>query len=197
MCTKGYRTTVKSRGEHWARTGPNRTEPGLEPEPEMRNLKNREPDRIGNTGSGSGSGAGPGVRYHQKPDGVFSNAVQMAELDLLLMRRFEKEGNERVVEERAKVAKQTKEYWESHTREPFNHLASGLEDARQHANANMTVMHTGKKCDLVILHIDELLVLKEQFAKGNVLIVMEAFARTTQNVEEAFINTTGTIYKKI
>ncbi|KAJ9540492.1 hypothetical protein OSB04_026998 [Centaurea solstitialis] len=51
-----------------------------------------------------------------REDGVFSNAVRMAELDLLLKRRFEKEWKERVVEERAEVAKQAKLYWESHTR---------------------------------------------------------------------------------
>ncbi|PKI71464.1 hypothetical protein CRG98_008137 [Punica granatum] len=33
-------------------------------------------------------------------------------------------------------------------RETFNHLASWLEDARQHANANMTIMLIGNKCDL-------------------------------------------------
>ncbi|KAI3751999.1 hypothetical protein L2E82_23098 [Cichorium intybus] len=33
-------------------------------------------------------------------------------------------------------------------RETFNHLASWLEDATQHANANMTIMLIGDKCDL-------------------------------------------------
>ncbi|KAH9556178.1 hypothetical protein CY35_07G012100 [Sphagnum magellanicum] len=33
-------------------------------------------------------------------------------------------------------------------RETFNHLASWLEDARQHANSNMTIMLIGNKCDL-------------------------------------------------
>ncbi|KAI3881865.1 hypothetical protein MKX03_036426 [Papaver bracteatum] len=37
----------------------------------------------------------------------------------------------------------------------------------------------------------------EQFAKENCLIFMEASARTAQNVEEAFINTAATIYKRI
>jgi GTPase SAR1 family protein len=30
----------------------------------------------------------------------------------------------------------------------FNHFASWLEDARQHANSNMTIMLIGNKCDL-------------------------------------------------
>ncbi|XP_073153149.1 ras-related protein RABB1c-like [Henckelia pumila] len=33
-------------------------------------------------------------------------------------------------------------------RDTFNHLASWLEDARQHANANMSIMLIGNKCDL-------------------------------------------------
>ncbi|KAJ9552149.1 hypothetical protein OSB04_016194 [Centaurea solstitialis] len=81
-------------------------------------------------------------------------------------------------------------------RETFNHLASWLEDARQHANANMTVMLIGNKCDLAhrrAVSTEE----GEQFAKENGLIFMEASAKTAQNVEEAFINTAGTIYKKI
>ncbi|XP_076900325.1 ras-related protein RABB1c-like isoform X1 [Bidens hawaiensis] len=81
-------------------------------------------------------------------------------------------------------------------RETFNHLASWLEDARQHANANMTVMLIGNKCDLShrrAVSTEE----GEQFAKENGLVFMEASAKTAQNVEEAFINTAGTIYKKI
>ncbi|KAK9152343.1 hypothetical protein Syun_010652 [Stephania yunnanensis] len=81
-------------------------------------------------------------------------------------------------------------------RETFNHLASWLEDARQHANANMTIMLIGNKCDLAhrrAVSTEE----GEQFAKENGLIFMEASAKTAQNVEEAFISTAATIYKKI
>ncbi|XP_026436074.1 ras-related protein RABB1c-like [Papaver somniferum] len=81
-------------------------------------------------------------------------------------------------------------------RETFNHLASWLEEARQHANADMTIMLIGNKCDLShrrALSTEE----GEQFAKENSLIFMEASARTAQNVEEAFINTAATIYKRI
>ncbi|CAN4103095.1 unnamed protein product [Withania somnifera] len=81
-------------------------------------------------------------------------------------------------------------------RETFNHLASWLEDARQHANANMTIMLIGNKCDLAhrrAVSTEE----GEQFAKENGLIFMEASAKTAQNVEEAFIRTASTIYKKI
>ncbi|KAG0462921.1 hypothetical protein HPP92_021397 [Vanilla planifolia] len=81
-------------------------------------------------------------------------------------------------------------------RETFNHLASWLEDARQHANANMTIMLIGNKCDLAhrrAVSTEE----GQQFAKEHGLIFMEASAKTAQNVEEAFINTAATIYKKI
>ncbi|KAF5742819.1 ras-related protein RABB1c-like [Tripterygium wilfordii] len=81
-------------------------------------------------------------------------------------------------------------------RETFNHLASWLEDARQHANSNMTIMLIGNKCDLAhrrAVSTEE----GEQFAKEHGLIFMEASAKTAQNVEEAFIKTAATIYKKI
>ncbi|KAJ6967514.1 ras-related protein RABB1c-like [Populus alba x Populus x berolinensis] len=81
-------------------------------------------------------------------------------------------------------------------RETFNHLASWLEDARQHANANMTIMLIGNKSDLAhrrAVSTEE----GEQFAKEHGLIFMEASAKTAQNVEEAFIKTAATIYKKI
>ncbi|KAE8813949.1 small GTP-binding protein [Hordeum vulgare] len=81
-------------------------------------------------------------------------------------------------------------------RETFNHLASWLEDARQHANANMTIMLVGNKCDLShrrAVSFEE----GEQFAKENGLIFMEASAKTAQNVEEGFVKTAGAIYKKI
>ncbi|CAN7118705.1 unnamed protein product, partial [Brassica rapa subsp. narinosa] len=81
-------------------------------------------------------------------------------------------------------------------REAFNHLASWLEDVRQHANGNMTIMLIGNKCDLAhrrAVTTEE----GEQFAKEHGLIFMEASAKTAQNVEEAFIKTAATIYKKI
>ncbi|CAA6672392.1 unnamed protein product [Spirodela intermedia] len=83
-------------------------------------------------------------------------------------------------------------------RETFNHLASWLEDARQHANANMTIMLIGNKCDLAhrrAVSTEE----GEQFAKENGLIFMEASAKTARmsRRQEAFIKTAATIYKKI
>ncbi|XP_031380879.1 ras-related protein RABB1b [Punica granatum] len=81
-------------------------------------------------------------------------------------------------------------------RETFNHLASWLEDARQHANPNMTIMLVGNKCDLAhrrAVSKEE----GEQFAKENGLLFLEASARTAQNVEEAFVKTAAKILQNI
>ncbi|KAM7268556.1 hypothetical protein ACFE04_010722 [Oxalis oulophora] len=81
-------------------------------------------------------------------------------------------------------------------RETFNHLASWLEDARQHANPNMTIMLVANKTDLAHRRA----VTKEegeQFAKENGLLFLEASARTALNVEEAFIKTAGQILQNI
>ena len=81
-------------------------------------------------------------------------------------------------------------------RETFNHLTQWLEDARQHASANMVIMLIGNKCDL-----EQRREVKreegEAFAREHGLIFMETSAKTAQNVEEAFINTAKEIYKKI
>ncbi|KAL1194605.1 Ras-related protein RABB1a [Cardamine amara subsp. amara] len=81
-------------------------------------------------------------------------------------------------------------------RETFNHLATWLEDARQLANANMTIILIGNKCDLAnrrAVSTEE----GEQFAREHGLMFMEASAKTPKNVEEAFIKTAETIYKRI
>ncbi|KOM56162.1 hypothetical protein LR48_Vigan10g205400 [Vigna angularis] len=81
-------------------------------------------------------------------------------------------------------------------RDTFNHLASWLEDARQHANPNMSIMLVGNKCDLShrrAVSKEE----GEQFAKENGLLFLEASARTAQNVEEAFIRTAAKILQNI
>mmetsp|Transcript_25145 Transcript_25145/g.40327 ORF Transcript_25145/g.40327 Transcript_25145/m.40327 type:complete len:222 (+) Transcript_25145:108-773(+) len=81
-------------------------------------------------------------------------------------------------------------------RETFNHLASWLEDARQHANPNMTIMLIGNKSDIThrrAVSFEE----GEAFAKEHGLIFLETSAKTSDNVEEAFINTARKICEKI
>uniref|UniRef100_A0A915Q4V1 Ras-related protein Rab-2A n=1 Tax=Setaria digitata TaxID=48799 RepID=A0A915Q4V1_9BILA len=81
-------------------------------------------------------------------------------------------------------------------RDTFNHLASWLEDARQHSNSNMVIMLIGNKSDLEARRE----VKKEEgeaFAREHGLIFMETSAKTAANVEEAFIDTAKEIYRKI
>ncbi|XWS40665.1 hypothetical protein CRYUN_Cryun17cG0015100 [Craigia yunnanensis] len=90
------------------------------------------------------------------------------------------------------IEEQQELFW----RETFNHLASWLEDARQHANPNMTIMLIGNKCYLShrrAVSKEE----GEQFAKANGLLFLEASARTALNVEEAFIRTAAKILQNI
>ncbi|EAY77979.1 hypothetical protein OsI_33024 [Oryza sativa Indica Group] len=81
-------------------------------------------------------------------------------------------------------------------RETFNHLASWLEDATQHASARMTIILIGNKCDLShrrVVSYQE----GEQFAKEHGLLFMEASAKTAHNVEKAFFLAARTVHKKI
>lgn len=81
-------------------------------------------------------------------------------------------------------------------RETFNHLTSWLEDARRHANDNMVIMLVGNKSDLDkrrVVSTEE----GETFARDNGLIFLETSAKTSANVEEAFVRTAQLIYEKI
>jgi len=81
-------------------------------------------------------------------------------------------------------------------RETFNHLTNWLEDAKTHANSNMTIILVGNKSDLdhrrTVTYEEG-----EKFAKDHGLIFLETSAKTAANVEEAFINTAKKIYEKI
>ncbi|XP_022152163.1 ras-related protein RABB1b-like [Momordica charantia] len=81
-------------------------------------------------------------------------------------------------------------------RETFDNLASWLEDVRQQANSNMTIMLVGNKADLT----HQRLVSKEegeQFAKQNGLLFLEASSKTFLNVEDAFTKTAAKIFQNI
>ena len=81
-------------------------------------------------------------------------------------------------------------------RETFHHLSAWLEDAREHANPNMTVMLIGNKSDLAskrAVSFEE----GQQFASEHGLIFLETSAKTADHVEEAFLKTAEHIYDKI
>ena len=81
-------------------------------------------------------------------------------------------------------------------KETFNHLASWLEDAKQHANSNMTIMLVGNKCDYESRRQVPREV-GEKFAREHDLLFLETSAKTNETVEEAFTRTAQEIYKKI
>lgn len=81
-------------------------------------------------------------------------------------------------------------------RETFDHLLSWLEDAREHANPNMTIMLIGNKADLShrrAVQFEE----GEAFAREHGLIFLETSAKTALNVEEAFLGTARKIHQKV
>merc|ERR1712166_208622 len=81
-------------------------------------------------------------------------------------------------------------------RETFTHLTSWLEESRQHASPNMTIMLIGNKCD----DEDKRAVSKEEgeaFAKQHNLLFLETSAKTGDHVDEAFFDTAKEIYNKV
>jgi Ras-related protein Rab-2A len=81
-------------------------------------------------------------------------------------------------------------------RESFNHLSRWLEEARQNGNPNMTIMLIGNKSDLE--HRRAVSTKEgEIFAQENGLVFLETSAKSSANVETAFIKTAENIYEKI
>jgi Ras-related protein Rab-2A len=81
-------------------------------------------------------------------------------------------------------------------RDTFNHLSRWLEEARQHSHSNMVIMLIGNKSDLDArraVSTEE----GRDFAERNGLIFMETSAKTSTNVEKAFIDTASKIHEKI
>ncbi|XP_047949593.1 ras-related protein RABB1c-like [Salvia hispanica] len=81
-------------------------------------------------------------------------------------------------------------------RETFDHLPTWLEDVRKYVDTNTSIMLIGSKCELDhmrVVSIEE----GKHFAMMNGLQFMEVSAKTTQNVNQAFIRTAETIYRNI
>ena len=73
-------------------------------------------------------------------------------------------------------------------RDTFTHLTRWLEEVRQHGNPDMCIMLVGNKSDLETrrqVSTEE----GERFAQEHNLIFMETSAKTSANVEAAFLNT--------
>ncbi|KAH3758008.1 ADP ribosylation factor [Pelomyxa schiedti] len=81
-------------------------------------------------------------------------------------------------------------------RETFNHISSWLEDARQHANPEMTVMLIGNKSDKEGQR-EVTTAEGEAFAKEHGLLFIETSAKTSDNVQEAFFTTAKHIFERI
>lgn len=81
-------------------------------------------------------------------------------------------------------------------RDSFAHLANWLEEARQNGNPAMTIMLVGNKTDLNsrrMVSTEE----GQRFATDHGLLFLEASAKTSTNVEEAFTTTAEAIYNKV
>jgi len=81
-------------------------------------------------------------------------------------------------------------------RETFDHLKEWLQEVREHSNKEIVIMLIGNKSDLDskrAVSVDE----GTQFAQNNGLFFMETSAKTSDNVDEAFLETARKIYSKV
>lgn len=81
-------------------------------------------------------------------------------------------------------------------RDTFDHVTTWLEDARTNCNTPITVMLVGNKCDLENrrqVSRDE----AQAFAASKGLVYLETSAKTSANVDEAFIKTAQTVYTRV
>lgn len=81
-------------------------------------------------------------------------------------------------------------------RETFDHLQSWLEDCKENANMNLTILLIGNKNDLNEKRQVSTEEGKAWAAKNNLMFI-ETSAKTAHNVEEAFLQTGRAIFEKI
>lgn len=81
-------------------------------------------------------------------------------------------------------------------RQSFEHVTSWLEEARTHGSEKMTVLLVGNKSDResarMVSHEEG-----EKLAKESGLFFIETSAKTSNNVDEAFLLTAKVVYDKI
>ena len=81
-------------------------------------------------------------------------------------------------------------------RDTFTHLSNWLQDARENGNADMVITLVANKTDLDsrrTVSAEE----GQKFARDNNLIFIEASAKNSSNVEEAFESTARAIFEKV
>eukprot|EP00768_Dysnectes_brevis_P001778 gnl/Dysnectes_brevis/1501_a1699_3386.p1 GENE.gnl/Dysnectes_brevis/1501_a1699_3386~~gnl/Dysnectes_brevis/1501_a1699_3386.p1 ORF type:complete len:238 (+),score=20.13 gnl/Dysnectes_brevis/1501_a1699_3386:93-716(+) len=81
-------------------------------------------------------------------------------------------------------------------RQSFDHLASWLEEAREHGGDKMTIMLVGNKADRAghrVVSTEE----GRRFAQANGLLFIETSAKDNTNIEAAFIETARQICDKV
>jgi Ras-related protein Rab-2A len=80
-------------------------------------------------------------------------------------------------------------------RETFQYLESWLEECVENSDQNLTIVLVGNKCDLEddrAVSVEE----GQNFADQHGLLFIETSAKTSVNVEEAFVRTAQIIYDK-
>lgn len=81
-------------------------------------------------------------------------------------------------------------------RDTFGHLDRWLQEARQYSSQNLTITLVGNKADMThkrVISNDEI----QHFIKEHNLTYVEVSAKTALSVDEAFISTAESIYRKI